>query len=59
MALTTNAQLPPPANEDIVVVDEERMASTKRNHLNANIMFLPKKLGCDVVVKVLVPPLAV
>ncbi len=35
------------------------MASTKRNHLCANIIFLPKKLGCDVVVKVPVPSLAV
>ena len=43
---------PPPAIEDSVVVDEERTASAKRNHLCANIMFLPKKLGCDVVVKV-------
>jgi hypothetical protein len=59
MALTKNAQLSPPAIEDIVVVDEEGTASTKRNHLCANIMFLPKKLGCDVVVKVPVPPLAV
>jgi hypothetical protein len=42
-----------------VVVDEKMMGSTKRNHLCANIMFLPKKLGCDVVVKVPVPPLAV
>ena len=41
-----------------MVVDEKRMASTKRNHLRANIMFLPKKLGCDVVVKVPVPPWA-
>jgi hypothetical protein len=51
--------LSPLANEDIVVVDEERLASPKRNHLHADIMFLPKKLGCDVVVKVPVPPLAV
>ncbi len=42
-----------------MVVNKERMASTKRNHLCASIMFLPKKLGCDVVVKVPVPPLAV
>ncbi len=42
-----------------MVVDEERSASPKRDHLCANIMFLPKKLGCDVVVKVPVPPLAV
>jgi hypothetical protein len=42
-----------------VVVYEERTASTNRNHLlRANIMFLPKKLGCDVVVKVPVPPWA-
>ncbi len=59
MALTKNAKLSPLANEDIVVVDEERLASPKRNHLHADIMFLPKKLGCDVVVKVPVPPLAV
>jgi hypothetical protein len=42
-----------------VVIDEERLASSKRNHLCADIMFLPKKLGCDVVVKVPVPMLAV
>ena len=42
-----------------MVVDEERMASTKRNHLCDNIMFHAKKLGCDVVVKVPVPLLAV
>jgi hypothetical protein len=42
-----------------VVVDRKRTASTKKNHLHANIMFLSKKLGCDVVVKVPVSPLAV
>ncbi len=42
-----------------MVVEEERSASPKRNHLHANIIFLPKKLSCDVVVKVPVPPLAV
>ncbi len=42
-----------------MVVDKERTASTKRNHVCANIMILSKKLGCDVVVKVPVPPLAV
>ncbi len=42
-----------------MVVDEERMASTKRNHLCDNIMFHAKKLGCDVVVKVPVPLWAV
>ncbi len=42
-----------------MVVDKERSASPKRNHLCADIMFHPKKLGCDVVAKVPVPPLAV
>ncbi len=41
------------------MVDAERTASTKRNDLCANIMFLLKKLHCDVAVKVPVPPLAV
>ena len=50
MALTKNAYSSPLANEDIVVVDKERLASPKRNHLRADITFLPKKLGCDVVV---------
>jgi hypothetical protein len=50
---------PPAAIEDIVVVDEEGTTSTKRNYLCANIMFLPKKLGCDVVVKIPVPLLVV
>ncbi len=40
------------------MVNGERTASTKRNHLYANVMFLPKKLGCDVMVKILVPLLA-
>ncbi len=42
-----------------MVVDKERLASPKRNHLHADIMFPPKKLGFDVVVKVSVPLLAV
>ncbi len=42
-----------------MVVNEERMASKKRNHLHAIIVFLPKKLGCNVVVKVPVPLWAV
>ncbi len=42
-----------------MVVDKERLASPKRNHLRVDIMFLPKKLGCNDVVKVPVPPLAV
>ncbi len=42
-----------------MVVDEKRMASTKRNHLCADIMFLPEKLSCDVVVMVPVPLLAI
>ncbi len=35
------------------------MASTKTNHHHANIMFLLKKLGCDVVIKIPVPLVAV
>ncbi len=41
------------------MVVNERLSSTKRNHLCDIIMFLPKKLGCDAVVKVPDPPLAI